>query len=89
MLKRFFAYYRPYKGLFLIDFTCAVIAGLLELGFPLVVNAFIDRLLPSGDWNLIIWACAGLLKHSSSICCYLLGAHAWNQHRNRYAQKAV
>jgi ATP-binding cassette subfamily B protein len=61
MLKRFFAYYRPYKGLFLIDFTCAVIAGLLELGFPLVVNAFIDRLLPSGDWNLIIWACAGLL----------------------------
>jgi ATP-binding cassette subfamily B protein len=61
MLKRFFAYYRPYKGLFLIDFSCAVIAGLLELGFPLVVNAFIDRLLPSGDWNLIIWACAGLL----------------------------
>ncbi|WP_191559433.1 ABC transporter ATP-binding protein [Metabacillus idriensis] len=61
MLKRFFAYYRPYKGLFLIDFSCAVIAGLLELGFPLVVNAFIDRLLPSGDWNIIIWACAGLL----------------------------
>lgn len=61
MLKRFFTYYRPYKGLFIIDFTCAVIAGLLELGFPLVVNAFIDRLLPGGDWNLIIWACAGLL----------------------------
>lgn len=61
MLKRFFAYYRPYKRLFLIDFSCAVIAGLLELGFPLVVNAFIDRLLPSGDWNIIIWACAGLL----------------------------
>ncbi|GGD74950.1 ABC transporter ATP-binding protein [Paenibacillus nasutitermitis] len=61
MLRRFFSYYRPYKGLFILDFTCAVIAGLLELGFPLVVNQFIDKLLPSGDWSLIVLACFGLL----------------------------
>ncbi|PRZ11768.1 ATP-binding cassette subfamily B protein [Laceyella sediminis] len=61
MLRKFFSYYQPYKGLFLLDFTCAVFAGLLELGFPLVVNQFIDRLLPSRDWPLILWASAGLL----------------------------
>ncbi|MDF2964540.1 MAG: multidrug transporter ATP-binding protein [Paenibacillus sp.] len=61
MLKLFFSYYRPYKKLFILDFTCAVIAGLLELGFPLAVNQFVDKLLPGKDWSLILWACAGLL----------------------------
>ncbi|OLN22113.1 multidrug ABC transporter ATP-binding protein [Domibacillus antri] len=61
MLKRFFSYYRPYKKLFFVDFFCAVLAGLLELAFPFVVNQFIDKLLPSGDWNLILAACIGLL----------------------------
>jgi len=61
MLRRFFAYYRPYKKLFLLDFSCAVIAGLLELGFPIAVNQFVDKLLPGKDWPLIVWACVGLL----------------------------
>ncbi|OMP66251.1 ABC transporter ATP-binding protein [Domibacillus epiphyticus] len=61
MLKQFFSYYRPYKKLFFLDFFCAVLAGLLELAFPLVVNYFIDDLLPGGNWNLIIAACIGLL----------------------------
>ena len=42
MLKRFFSYYRPYKSLFLLDFCCAVLAGLLELAFPVAVNQVID-----------------------------------------------
>ncbi|CAG7638681.1 ABC transporter ATP-binding protein [Paenibacillus allorhizosphaerae] len=61
MLRRFFSYYKPYKGLFLLDFSCAVIAALLELGFPLAVNRVVDDLLPSRNWTFILWACAGLL----------------------------
>lgn len=61
MIRRFFSYYRPYKGLFLLDFGCAVIAGLLELGFPLAVNQFVDKLLPGKDWGLILLACVALL----------------------------
>lgn len=61
MLRRFFSYYRPYKGLFILDFTCAVVAGLMELGFPLAVRAFVDDLMPSGDWNMIVLAGLGLL----------------------------
>lgn len=61
MLKRFFAYYRPYKGLFVIDFGCAIIAAILELAFPLAVNRVIDDLLPGGEWRVILWACIGLL----------------------------
>lgn len=61
MLARFFSYYAPWRGLFVLDFGCAVLAGLLELAFPIAVKIFIDTLLPSGEWNLIIAAAVGLL----------------------------
>ena len=61
MLRRFFSYYRPHRRLFLIDFSCAVLAGLLELGFPLAVKTFVDDLLPSQNWGLILGAAAGLI----------------------------
>jgi ATP-binding cassette subfamily B protein len=61
MLKRFLAYYRPHRGLFMLDFSCAVLSGLLELGFPLAVRGFVDHLLPGQDWGLILLASAGLL----------------------------
>jgi len=61
MLKRFFSYYAPYKGLFALDFGCAVLAGLLELAFPLAVAYFIDQLLPRAEFGLIIIAGAALL----------------------------
>ncbi|MEN3149831.1 ABC transporter ATP-binding protein [Neorhizobium sp. IRAMC:178] len=61
MLRRFFAYYRPYRGLFLLDFGCAIISGVLELGFPMAVKLFVDRLLLSHEWLLILLASAALL----------------------------
>ncbi|TPE67164.1 ABC transporter ATP-binding protein [Halalkalibacterium halodurans] len=61
MIARFFSYYKPYKGLFFLDFFCAVFVGILELAFPLAVNQVIDRLLPEGNWQIIFWACVGLL----------------------------
>lgn len=61
MLRRFFAYYKPYMGLFIADFSCAILAALLELAFPLAVNRVVDDLLPSGNWLLILYACLGLL----------------------------
>ncbi|WP_129728608.1 ABC transporter ATP-binding protein [Ectobacillus funiculus] len=61
MIKRFFSYYRPYKRLFYIDFFCAVLVGVLELGFPLAVSWFIDKLLPEGNWSTITAVSIGLL----------------------------
>ncbi|TDK38957.1 ABC transporter ATP-binding protein [Rhizobium deserti] len=61
MLSRFFGYYRPYRTLFVVDFACAVLSGLLELGFPMAVKLFVDRLLLSQEWFLILAASAALL----------------------------
>ncbi|WP_137132634.1 ABC transporter ATP-binding protein [Rhizobium sp. FY34] len=61
LLKRFSAYYRPHRGLFALDFSSAVAAGLLELAFPVAVTLFIDRLLPTNQLGLITFASLGLL----------------------------
>ena len=61
MLSQFFAYYRPHRRLFALDFGCAVISGLLELGFPMAIRGFVDQLLPSRDWGLILIASTVLL----------------------------
>lgn len=61
MLKRFFSYYKPHKRLFIIDFTCAVFVAILELAFPVAVQEFIDRLLPTENWNIIVLVSISLL----------------------------
>ncbi len=54
MYRKFFSYYKPHKRLFVIDFSSAIIVAILELAFPLAVQWFIDELLPSGDWGMIV-----------------------------------
>lgn len=61
MLKRFFSYYKPYNKLFILDFGCAILAAVLELSFPVVVNRVIDDLLPSANWTLIVTISLSLL----------------------------
>lgn len=66
MYKKFFSYYKPYKRLFIIDFASAIIVALLELAFPVAVQRFIDTLLPTNNWSMIMTV--GVLL----LCIYLL-----------------
>ena len=59
-MRRFFSYYRPYKGLFMLDFCCAVLAGLLELAFPVAVNQVIDKIMPQNNFKYVLLASLGL-----------------------------
>ncbi|GAA0608057.1 ABC transporter ATP-binding protein [Virgibacillus siamensis] len=61
MIRRFFSYYKPHRRLFVVDFTSAVIVALLELAFPIAVQAFIDKLLITDNWDLIVLVSIGLL----------------------------
>lgn len=59
-LKRFAVYYSPHRFLFVLDFASAVVAGLLELAFPIAVTLFIDRLLPTNQIGMIALPTFGL-----------------------------
>ncbi|MBP2898871.1 ABC transporter ATP-binding protein [Escherichia coli] len=61
MIAKFFSFYKPYKKLFILDFGCAIIVGLLELAFPIAVQYFVDNLLPTGQWGSIVAASLALL----------------------------
>jgi ATP-binding cassette, subfamily B, bacterial len=61
LLQRFFSYYKSYKGLFILDFSCAILAALIELAFPIVLNKVIDDILPNGELKWIIMASLLLL----------------------------
>ncbi|MBG9979997.1 ABC transporter ATP-binding protein [Facklamia lactis] len=54
MFNQFAKYYRPYRKLFVIDFSCAILAAFLELLFPAAVNRIIDTVLPQADLSLIL-----------------------------------
>jgi ATP-binding cassette, subfamily B, bacterial len=61
MIRRFLSFYLPHKKLFILDFSCAVVVALLELGFPMAVQWMIDKLLPTQNWSAILWAGGALL----------------------------
>ncbi|KEI93518.1 ABC transporter ATP-binding protein [Clostridium botulinum] len=60
-LRKFFSYYKPYKKLFIVDFSCSTLASLLELAFPLAISYVLDDLLPKGNWKSILYGCMVLL----------------------------
>ncbi|MBR0656138.1 ABC transporter ATP-binding protein [Plastoroseomonas arctica] len=62
MLRQFAQFYRPHMRLVWLDFGCAALSGMLELGFPMAVRGFIDHLLPQQDMQLITLAVLGLLS---------------------------
>ncbi|WP_225743971.1 ABC transporter ATP-binding protein [Marinilactibacillus sp. Marseille-P9653] len=62
MLKKFFSYYKPYKWLFTLDFSSAIIVAVLELAFPIIVQRVIDTILPTEEWPTIVWVSIGLLS---------------------------
>ncbi len=45
-LKLFFSYFKPHKGLFILDMCCAALIALVELAFPVLTRYTINELLP-------------------------------------------
>ncbi len=45
-IRRFAAYYKPHKKLFLLDIGCATLVSLVDVGFPLLTNYIMKVLFP-------------------------------------------
>ncbi len=55
MLRRFLSYYRPYKGLFALDMTTALLHSGFMLCIPYLVRNMLKDDLPAGDLDRIIF----------------------------------
>jgi len=53
-LKRFFSYYKPYKGLFILDMVAATSSSLLAIFFPALTRELLKTWIPEGMWREIV-----------------------------------
>ena len=56
MIKRFIAYYKPHRVLFIIDMLCSVIIALCDLIYPIIAKNIINVYVPARALNAILHA---------------------------------
>lgn len=61
MIKKFFSYYRPHMGLFIIDMICALLVAVCNLFFPFVTGNIISVYIPDKRLDLVLVWCGVLL----------------------------
>lgn len=52
-LKKFIAYYRPYKGMFFLDMFCALVLSGIDLFFPSLVKYLMDEVYEKVPPNMV------------------------------------
>lgn len=74
MLKKFIAYYKPYKGLFLLDLLMATLTSALSVCFPVITRRLLNIYIPNLAWTSIL-TCFLLMLFiyiAESICSYVM-----------------
>ncbi len=57
-LRRFFAYYKPHRKLFLFDLLCSFTISVCNMFYPMIARNMMNDYVPNGHLRLlIIWAC--------------------------------
>ena len=61
ILGRFIKYYKPFKGLFIIDMICAFVVAGADLFFPMITKNMINDYIPNGNLRMVFILGAALL----------------------------
>ena len=51
-LRIFLSYFRPHRGLFLLDITCAFFIAVIDLAFPLISRTAMYHWLPEKQFSI-------------------------------------
>lgn len=54
MLKRFLAYYKPHKKIFILDMTASLFVSLIGILYPMVTRTMLNDLIPNKNYRMII-----------------------------------
>ena len=54
MLKRFLAYYKPHKAIFVLDMLAALAVALIGIFYPIITRTMLNDLIPNKNYKLII-----------------------------------
>lgn len=56
MLKRFIAYYKPYKKLFVLDMLASLLISVIGMTYPVVTNKMLNKYIPEKLYKSIVIA---------------------------------
>lgn len=56
MLKRFIAYYKPYKKLFVLDMLASLLISVIGMTYPIVTNKMLNKYIPEKLYKSIVIA---------------------------------
>ena len=54
MLKRFFAYYKPYKLMFALDMLASLVVALVGIVYPIITRTMLNSYIPQKEYTRII-----------------------------------
>ena len=54
MLKRFLAYYRPHKVIFIFDMIASLLVALIAIVYPIVTRTMLNDLIPNKNYRMIV-----------------------------------
>ncbi len=54
MLKRFLAYYKPHKKIFILDMGASLLVSLVGIIYPMVTRTMLNDLIPNKNYKMII-----------------------------------
>ncbi len=54
MLKRFFAYYKPHRLIFVLDMLAALFVSIIGVGYPIITRVMLNDLIPNKKYEQII-----------------------------------
>lgn len=61
MLKKFLAYYKPHKKLFILDMLASLLVSLIGIVYPMITRTMLNDLIPNQKFRLIIYSGVTLL----------------------------
>lgn len=61
MLKKFLAYYKPHKKLFILDMLASLLVSLIGIVYPMITRTMLNDLIPNQKFRLIIYSGVALL----------------------------
>ena len=54
MLKRFLAYYKPHKRIFVLDMLASLLVSLVGIFYPVVTRRMLNDLIPNRNYRLVV-----------------------------------
>ncbi|HIT44231.1 TPA: ABC transporter ATP-binding protein [Candidatus Avacholeplasma faecigallinarum] len=52
MFKKFISYYKPYKGMFILDMLASLLISIIGMGYPILTNTVLNKIVPNEDFVL-------------------------------------